>query len=287
MDIKYDTPTLLYASIMDETLKQLESRFSINFFHFARRFKDTLPFSISTNRTWHLKYKEEYEHNDTFMDDQKIKNYTNIYLWGSEGFKTKKEQMMHEERTKSFCIPPGVSLIRENKNFIDTYSFSSSMVFQDRINILLNQSNKLLEFGVDFANKINPIISRHIINNSICLNNKLIKPIFPQKHIDKEDKNLTDCSTTVDRINNRTLFSLRQIECIYSIAHGLSSAQTSEILNISKRTVDSILNVALLKSGCTNRCQLIYQSTKYGLINEDMISPGIKQKIEFELRKEL
>jgi DNA-binding CsgD family transcriptional regulator len=286
MDAKFDTPTLLYSSIMDETLKQLENRFSINFFHFARRIKDTLPFSISTNRTWHLKYKEEYEHNDTFMNDQKIKKYKNIYLWGSEGFETKKEKMMHEERTKSFCIPPGISLIHENENFIDTYSFSSSMVFQDRINILLNQSNKLLEFGVDFSKKINPIISKHFIKNSICVHNKLIKPVFPQKHIDKKDVNLS-ASNTFHQINNHSLFTSRQIECIYCIAQGLNSAQTSEILNISKRTVESILNSAMLKSGCINRYQLIYQSTKYGLISEDMISPVIKQKIEFELKKEL
>jgi hypothetical protein len=98
MDVKYDTPTLLYASIMDETLKSLENGFRVNFFHFARRIKNTAPFSISTDRAWHLKYKQEYENNDTFMDAQKIKKYKNIYLWGSEGFKTKKEKMMHEER---------------------------------------------------------------------------------------------------------------------------------------------------------------------------------------------
>jgi DNA-binding CsgD family transcriptional regulator len=287
MDVKYDTPTLLYASLMDETLKQLENEFHINFFHFARRIKDTPPFSISTNRTWHLKYKEEYEHNDTFMDAQKIKKYKNIYLWGSEGFKTKKEKMMHEERTKSFCIPPGISLINENENFTDSYSFSSSKIFQDRINIMLNQSNKLLEFGLNFSKKINPIISEHVAKNTLCVNNKLIKPIFPQKNIDKRDFHLSACSNISDQISSHTLFTQRQIECIYCTAQGLRSGQTGDILNISKRTVESILNSAMQKADCINRYQLIYQATKYGLIMEDMISPAIKLKIEFELNKKL
>jgi DNA-binding CsgD family transcriptional regulator len=283
MDVKYDTPTLLYASIMDETLKLLENGFNVNFFHFARRLKNASPFSISTNRTWHLKYKEEYEHNDTFMDAQKIKKYKNIYLWGSEGFKTKKERMMHEERTKSFCIPPGISLINENENFIDTYSFSSSMIFQDRINILLNQSNELLKFGLDFSKKISPIVSEYIKKNSLCINNNLIQPVVPQEQVDKKDVNLSAFSNISDKINNHTLFTLRQIECIYCTAQGLSSAQSSTILNISKRTVEGILNSAMLKSGCANRYQLIYRSTKYGLIMDDMISPLIKLKIEQEL----
>lgn len=287
MDVKYDTPTLLYASIMDETLKSLENGFSVNFFHFARRIKNAAPFSISTDRAWHLKYKQEYENNDTFMDAQKIKKYKNIYLWGSEGFKTKKEKMMHEERTKSFCIPPGISLINESENFIDTFSFSSNMIFQDRINILLNQSNELLQFGVDFSKKINPIISDHVKKNSICINNKFVQPVFPQDHIDKKDFNLSACSNVSEQIHNHSLFTLRQIECIYCIAHGLTSAQTSTILSISKRTVESILNTAMMNAGCTNRYQLIYQSTKYGLIVEDMIAPSIKLKIAQEQSKDL
>lgn len=281
MDVKYDTPTLLYSSIMDETLNSLEDGFNINFFHFARRIKNTTPFSISTNRTWHLKYKQEYENTDTFMDAQKIKKYKNIYLWGSEGFKTKKEQMMHEERTKSFCIPPGISLIHESENFIDTYSFSSSMIFQDRINILLNASNELMAFGTNFSKKINPIISDYVKKNSIYIKNKLVRPVFPQVYINK--KNLTSSAYPTDQTDNQSLFTQRQIECIYCIAHGLTSIQTSTILNISKRTVESILNTAMLNASCTNRYQLIYQSTKYGLIVEDMIPPSIKLKIEHEL----
>jgi DNA-binding CsgD family transcriptional regulator len=144
-----------------------------------------------------------------------------------------------------------------------------------------------LEFGVDFSKKINPIISDCVKKNLISVNNKLVQPVFPQEHIDKKDFNLSACSNVSDQIHNHSLFTLRQIECIYCIAHGLTSAQTSTVLNISKRTVESILNTAMLNAGCTNRYQLIYQSTKYGLIVDDMISPLIKLKIEQELHYNL
>ncbi|MBX9702643.1 MAG: helix-turn-helix transcriptional regulator [Silvanigrellaceae bacterium] len=284
MDLKYDTPTLLYSSLMDETLKSLMTNFNVNFFHFARRIKNTNPFSISTDREWHLKYKQDYESNDTFMDVQKIKKYKNVYLWGSEGFQSKKEKMMHEERTKSFCIPPGISLIDEGENFIDTYSFSSSMIFQDRINILLNQSNDLFEFGIHFSKEINPIVSSHFKKKSISVKKQLFRPVFRKNHIDKNDFNLSTCSSVSDKIHNSSLFTTRQMECIYCTANGLTSAQTSMILNISKRTVESILNAAIIKMGCANRYQLIYQATKYGLIVEDIIPPLVKLMVEDALR---
>jgi len=283
MEIKYDTPTLLYASIMDDTLKALESKFNINFFHFARRVKNMSPFSISTNRAWHLKYKEEYENNDTFMDSQKIQKYKHVYLWGSEEFRSKKEKMMHEERTKSFCIPPGISLIHENEDFIDTYSFSSSMIFQDRLNALLNQSNDLMLFGVDFSKKINPIVLEHFKKNTTKIDNKLVTPVFPKENLEKKDFQLSAYSNISERNNLPGIFTQRQMECIYCIAHGLSSTQAGKILNISKRTVESILNNAMLNTGCINRYQLIYLSTKYGLIMEENIPPFLKLKIEQEV----
>lgn len=282
MDVKFDTPTLIYASKMNETLKLLEDRFSINFFHFARRFKDSMAFSISTNREWHLKYKEEYECVDTFMDIQKIKSYKNIYLWGSEGFKTKKEQKMHDERTQSFCIPPGISLMNETEHYADTYSFSTSMIFQDRINILLNEANELFQFGFNFSQSINPVISEYSKKNQLnILHNKNIKPIIPSNISNiKKDFLLLNHPNISDQTSRSDIFTQRQIECIYCAAQGLSSVETGTILNISKRTVESILNNAMLKLGCINKYQLIHYSTKYGFIMDELIPQEIKNNIE-------
>lgn len=286
MDIKFDTPTLIYSSKRDEVLLTLKDRFTINFFHFARRFKDSEAFSISTNKDWHIKYKEEYECVDTFMDSKKIKQYKNIYLWGSEGFNTKKERKMHDERTKSFAIPPGISLMNETEHYVDTYSFSTSLIFQDRINVLLNESNSLYQFGLEFSKNLNPIITEYTKKNLLLINNMTIKPIIPNKIIEinnalqlAKQPNLSNQTTIYD------IFTQRQIECIYCAAQGLNSQQTGTVLNISKRTVESTLNGSMIKLNCINKNQLIYCSTKYGLIRDDLISQRIKNTINGELLK--
>lgn len=286
MEIKFDTPTLIYASKMDEVLLSLKDRFAINFFHFARRFKDSDTFSISTNKDWHLKYKEEYECVDTFMDSKKIKQYKNIYLWGSEGFNTKKEQKMHDERTKSFAIPPGISLMNETESYVDTYSFSTSLIFQDRINTLLNESNQLFQFGLEFSKNLNPIIKEYTKKNLLCINNIALKPIIPNKIIEINNAlQLTKQPNLSIQTAINDIFTQRQIECIYCAAQGLNSQQTGNVLNISKRTVESTLNGAMLKLNCVNKCQLIYCSTKYGLIKDELISQKIKNTINAELLK--
>lgn len=281
MDIKFNTPTLLYASQMDETLKWLEDNFKINFFSFSRRFNDSIPFSISTNRVWHIKYKEEYESFDTFMDIEKIKKYKKIYVWDSKGFRNKKEQKMHDERTQAFSIPPGISLVNETDNYIDTYSFSTSMIFQDRVNILLNEFQQLFNFGIEFTKGISSIIKEYTKNNLIHVDRVSIRPITHKAISNvKNDPIYSDQSLIRDNI-----LSDKQRVCIYCSAHGLSSEQTGKIIGISKRTVESILNNCILKFGCVNKYQLVYLSTKYGFIKDDLISPLIKNNIKVEILK--
>lgn len=279
MDIKFNTPTLLYAAQMDETLKWLEDNFKINFFSFSRRFSNSMPFSISTNRAWHIKYKEEYENFDTFMDIEKVKKYKKIYVWDSKGFRDKKEQKMHDERTQVFSIPPGISLINETNNFIDTYSFSTSMIFQDRINVLLNEFQQLFNFGIEFTKGINSLINEYTKSNLICIDKRLIKPIISKSvsemgsDINHPDSNLV----------SQNILSDKQRICIYCSAQGLSSEQTGRIIGISKRTVESILNGCILKFGCINKYQLVYLATKYGFIQDELISPLVKDKTKSEL----
>ena len=114
----------------------------------------------------------------------------------------------------------------------------------------------------------------------------VIKPIIPNKIIEinnalqlTKQPNLTDQTTIHD------IFTQRQIECIYCAAQGLNSQQTGNVLNISKRTVESTLSGAMIKLNCINRSQLIYCATKYGLIRDDLISLRIKNSINAELLK--
>ena len=159
-------------------------------------------------------------------------------------------------------------------------------IFQDRINVLLNESNSLYQFGLEFSKNLNPIITEYTKKNLLLINNMTIKPIIPNKIIEinnalqlAKQPNLSNQTTIYD------IFTQRQIECIYCAAQVLNSQQTGTVLNISKRTVESTLNGSMIKLNCINKNQLIYCSTKYGLIRDDLISQRIKNTINGELLK--
>ncbi len=60
--------------------------------------------------------------------------------------------------------------------------------------------------------------------------------------------------------------SPREIECIKWAAAGKTGWETSEILSLSHRTVESYLNMAAQKLGATNRAHLVAQALRHGLI---------------------
>ncbi len=61
--------------------------------------------------------------------------------------------------------------------------------------------------------------------------------------------------------------SPREIECIKWAAAGKTGWETSEILSLSHRTVESYLNTAAQKLGATNRAHLVAQALRQGIID--------------------
>ena len=151
------------------------------------------------------------------------------------------------------------------------------MIFNDRVNTLLNASEELYSFGIKFAKDLSPIISDFYKKNTLQINQEKIQPINSFSPFNIKHREFYTYNNKADDIN---IFSLRQMECVFCSAQGLNSQQTGSILKISKRTVESILNECMIKIGSVNKYQLIYLSTKYGLIKDDLISPEIKKSIE-------
>ncbi|MET7246871.1 LuxR family transcriptional regulator [Methylobacterium sp. EM32] len=61
--------------------------------------------------------------------------------------------------------------------------------------------------------------------------------------------------------------SPREIECIKWAAAGKTGWETSEILSLSHRTVESYLNTAAQKLGAANRVHLVAQALRQGIID--------------------
>jgi LuxR family transcriptional regulator, quorum-sensing system regulator BjaR1 len=61
--------------------------------------------------------------------------------------------------------------------------------------------------------------------------------------------------------------SPREIECIKWAAAGKTGWETSEILSLSHRTVESYLNTAAQKLGAANRVHLVAQALRHGIID--------------------
>jgi DNA-binding CsgD family transcriptional regulator len=62
-------------------------------------------------------------------------------------------------------------------------------------------------------------------------------------------------------------FSKREKECIFYLLRGKTTKQTSEILNLSKRTVDYYIENIKNKTGCRSKSELLVTAIKSGYMD--------------------
>lgn len=283
MDIPFDTYTLKYHHVMQKALNAL-SNYGIGFFQFARRFKNAPPFYIGSSLKWHIRYiQKEYYKIDSILSGEAIKKWSYIYIWDNN-FPNKKEQEMHEERTVLFGIPYGISLINRTQDFTDTYSFSVNSSRPNKINALLEIRQQLYDFAINFIRDNSSLIKEHYRKHVIPAYNIPLTP--PKNFSEKRNVHIVEPHIINSPIENilynygKIMLTQRQIEYIYCVAQGLTNYEVSNVLNVSEKTVESMLIQCRIKLNCLNKCQMAYLSAKFKLIPEFKISPKIKEKIK-------
>lgn len=113
---------------------------------------------------------------------------------------------------------------------------------------------------------------RHLkLENTRLFENLLSEPYHLEKEIGKEFKSKPQILTAVPSDQNKiqllkqmgilnsadeVLLSRRELECIKLLIKGHTSAQTSEILKLSKRTVEHYIENIKLKTNCFTKLEL-------------------------------
>ena len=67
------------------------------------------------------------------------------------------------------------------------------------------------------------------------------------------------------------LLAMRELECLYWAAQGLSAEQTAKLLGIKATTVHSHRNKAREKLGCLTITQAVYQCVCLGYFSKDSV----------------
>ena len=67
-------------------------------------------------------------------------------------------------------------------------------------------------------------------------------------------------------LDDDTVISQREYECLYLLANGRSSKTIASFLDIGTRTVETHIQQLKIKPNCTNTAHLVYKAVKNGLL---------------------
>lgn len=83
----------------------------------------------------------------------------------------------------------------------------------------------------------------------------------------KSDISGNSCYYSVGNVDNKTLLTNRESECLFYIIRGKSAKSIARILNISFRTVEVYLEKLKTKFNCKTKSDLIDQAIHNGYMN--------------------
>lgn len=227
-------PSYLYKDKIDDLVGDLRKKFGITFFYFQRWHSSDIVLHIVGDRKWQLRYLSEYYVHDSLQKSETIED-KDYYLWGfTSGSKT--EEIMHQERTEVYAIPAGISFIRTHGKFTDTFSYSSN-ILQSPIEEILKFNPKLIEWERFFIREISFILNEIKISSDKNL-------VFPYEPLTK-----------------------KEILSIDLLSKDMETSQISNILCVTPKTTQKIIDSAKIKLDCKTRTGLVAKAANLHLIS--------------------
>lgn len=233
-------PTYKYYDALEPLYKVAAQDYGFTFFYYERRVDGIAKLCLSSDKAWGVRYRTEYEQVDSFYQE-KISQGFKYNVWGIEP-KSKKEAQMHDERTHFFSIPSGISMAKNNGNYIDTFSVTSNRVAGNPVDFLISNLKSLEKFGQFFVKAITPFLQEHNL-------------------LSNQDKDEVDIFAISDR----------ELQIILLLAKGIKLKSIAQELNIEPRTVQTHLDNAKKKLRCNTREQLVATVVASEIETKDLI----------------
>ncbi len=248
-------------SLCNEKLQSL----GLTYFLYVIDYKDGRRFWLTNNGEWSEYYFLNEYYKISHFESTNKHYITGHYLWS-----TLSGQEVYQNARNYFNIDHGVTLVNKLK---DAYEFAHFGTTKNNSNILhlyLNHIDLLNQFILWFRDKGAALIQMakdnmitlptvetkqtkdDILNSSKDINIKmLMSELTPNKH----------CLSSA---YNNAIITNREADCIKWLKQGKTANEIGELLNISKRTVDTHLENIKRKLDCKNLFQLGYIISQIG-----------------------
>ena len=239
---------------------------NLNYFDYARSYPDGSAIILISDQVWFENFfRKQYFLGPTILN-------VGIHLWSSYMPKM-------EFDLKNFNHNYALTVVKEEKEYIEQYDFAAPVDNNGAINFYLNNMELLERFMLYFKEKADELIKLSEAGR-IVLPPKMIG-IKKEADFNKEgflkslqanelnflfNKNqevkLTQCFAPF--LVDKLFFSPRETDCIKHLLLGKTAREIGDTLFVSRRTVETHMENIKNKLGCNKKSEVIINLFKQG-----------------------
>jgi hypothetical protein len=237
-----------------EICKPLFESFDSTYFNFVRRFEDGSEICLTTDALWATYFYEKKLYKflfaDKFAQKKTIINKLKVIPWSQ--FSSSPVRIAQSEL---FGIGIGITLIFTRNGFSDFFHFGTSNENQHMIELYVIYADCLIQFAYYFYDAASKIIFEGAkLENRLIISDRIFQkdnefPKINDLNIQKFMKDTQPKKFLIPSANEQILLTKKEIQCITYLTQGKAASEIGELLNMSKRTVETHLKNSRLKLG--------------------------------------
>lgn len=224
----------------------------INYFIFARFYDDGSHMALPSNADWHAYFWQQ-----GYQKSSPVRLVPGCHLWHAEHALSKASQ-----EAKNFNIDNKFEIVERREDYYDVFGFGSETGNRKVIDYYLNNRAYLKKFSFYFKEKANSLIKHSEHPSNRLMIHELINrdQNFPANNMNKH------LNMRLVRFPSFALSS-KELQCLLLTLRGRTASESSSILNISSKTVESYLGQVKKKLNCHRRSALFDKAYEMGLFD--------------------
>lgn len=242
-----------------ELCKPLEL-FGIHHFTYLKQFNNGSKISLSNKPKWIEDYYNLNLYQSSLFENNFAPCESSFNVWfGDYDLDVYKHGKLYYNTMHS------ISIIESQSDSCEFYLFSTTPDNEQAIHYLNNHREILYHF-ILFLKDRGTLLFKSAENNKIILQEKKIKSPqilnFNNQKME-EHRKLFFLTTPIRHfyLNQKefqdTKLSQREVDCIYYLIQNKTALETAELMNISRRTVESYIENVKVKLSCENKVDIV------------------------------
>lgn len=259
--------SLTCESIVQEICKPLFEKTVINYFIFARFFKDGTHFCLPSNAKWHQYFWEKGYNQMSFL---RLK--PGFHFW-----KLKNEfSQANIDALKMFNMDNKFDYIVETKKYFDVFGFATSPGQDEVVDFYLNHIEMLKKFTLYFKEQAKDLIKLASKKENLLFIERSKEIYIPGNKIKLPDFRLRKFEF------GHVVLTEKEMTVLSLVMRGRSATDIAEFIHVSVKTAESYINAIKKKFNCSTREELFDTAYQMGIV--DMIKQSIVDQQLIEAR---